>query len=181
MSRTSNNYGVPQGGGGGVSYDVSVLATGQSTTTSAYGNLSYSNVSTVQHGTFENGTVNASQTGGVHSQNATGICSFTFNTSGIYVVEFASYSNSNVGGFQFVDVHRNGSTIRDEVICYVGIYAHFNRKLGTAIRQFNSGDKLTFFTRSSSDEMSGKSVVGLSIRLMLLRCNRFHFGRWSQF
>ena len=34
MSRTSNNYGAPQGGGSasGASYDVSVFATGQSTT-----------------------------------------------------------------------------------------------------------------------------------------------------
>ena len=38
------------------------------------------------------------------------------------------------------------------MICYVGIYASFNRKSATAIREFNSGDALTFFTRASNDE-----------------------------
>ena len=91
----------------GIGYQQSVLATGQSTT-SGYNNLSYSNVSTVQHGTFENGTVNTSNTN--YSTTATGVTRFTFDTAGIYVVEFISYAQSSSGGFQFVDVVRNGST-----------------------------------------------------------------------
>lgn len=149
MSRTSENYGAPQGGGGGVSYDVSVLATGQSTT-SSYSNLSYSNVSTVQHGTFENGTVNTSNTN--YSTTATGVTRFTFDTAGTYVVEFVSYSQSSSGGFQFVDVVRNGSTSRDEVICYQAAYASYTRKLGVVIRKFEVGDELTFFTSTSSNQ-----------------------------
>lgn len=133
-------------GGGGASYDVSVLATEQSAT-SGYNSLSYSNVSAVQHGTFENGTVNTTQ--GDYSATATGVTRFTFNTAGTYVVEFVSYAQSASGGFQFVDVIRNGSTSRDEVICYQGIYSNYNRKLGFVIRKFEVGDELTFFTNNS--------------------------------
>lgn len=150
MSRTSNNYGAPQGGGGasGASYDVSVFATGQSTTDGNYGNLSYSNVSTVQHGTFENGTVNTTSD---YSTTATGVTRFTFDTAGVYVVEFVTYAQSASNGFQFVDLFRNGSTSRDEVLCYLGVYSNFNRKTGTAVRKFEVGDELTFFTRGSSN------------------------------
>lgn len=151
MSRTSNNYGAPQGGGGasGSSYDVSVLATGQSTT-SGYSSLSYSSVSTVQHGTFANGTIDTDNTN--YSTAATGVSRFTFDTEGIYVVEFVSYGGNAAGGFQFVDLHRNGSTSVDEVICYQGIYANYNRKLGTVIRKFEVGDALTFFTGQNSSD-----------------------------
>lgn len=149
MSRISNNYGAPQGGGsGGASYEVSVLAQDQSTTNTSYGNLSYGNVSTVQHGTFENGTVNTTSD---YSTAATGVSRFTFNTAGTYVVEFVTYAQNAGNGFQFADVVRNGSTGRDEVICYLGVYSNFNRKTGTAIRKFEVGDAITFFTRGSSN------------------------------
>lgn len=147
-SESTISTGAVGGGGGGASYDVSVLATGQSTT-SSYNNLSYSDVSSVQHGTFENGTVNTSNTN--YSTTATGVTRFTFDTAGTYVVEFVSYGQSAGGGFQFIDVVRNGSTSRDEVICYQGIYANYNRKLGSVIRKFEVGDELTFFTASSSN------------------------------
>jgi len=147
------------GGGGGMSYDVSILATGQSTTV-GYGNLSYSSVSAVQHGTFDNGTINVTQ--GNYSTNATGISRFTFDTEGIYAVEFVSYGQNSSGGFQWVDVHKSGYTARDEVICYQGIYTNYNRKLGAVIRKFEVGDALTFFTgqnSSNSDKVSRILIV----------------------
>jgi len=142
--------------GGGVSYDVSVLATGQSTT-SGYGSLSYSNVSTVQHGTFANGTIDTDSTN--YSSAATGVSRFTFDTEGIYVVEFVSYGANAAGGFQFVDLHRNGSTSVDEVICYQGIYASYNRKYVSVIRKFEDGDALTFFTGQNSSDHTNLSRI----------------------
>ena len=136
-------------GGGGISYDVSVLATGQSTTTS-YNGLSYSSVSTVKHGAFTNGTAVVSSSNNEYSASSNGTCQFIFDTAGIYMVEFNSYSSSNGGGFQFIDVTRNGSSSVDEQIAFLGIYSSFNRKSTTTIRQFESGDKLTFFTASST-------------------------------
>ena len=135
--------------GGGVSYDVSVFAQGQSTG-SGYNNLSYSDVSTVQHGTFDNGTVTT--TTPRNSTAATNVSRFTFDTAGVYVVEFVTYGQNSINGFQLVDLVRNGSTERDEVICYLGIYASYNRKTGVAIRQFNVGDELTFFANGTSNQ-----------------------------
>ena len=143
-------------GGGGASYDVSVLATGQSTT-SGYNSLSYSSVSTVQHGTFANGTINTDSTN--YSTAATGVSRFTFDTEGTYVVEFVSYGQTSSGGFQFVDVHRNGSTAKDEVICYQGIYANYNRKAVSVIRKFEVGDALTFFTGQNSSDSDKVSRI----------------------
>ena len=73
----------------------------------SYGNLSYSNVSTVQHGTFENGTVN---TASDYSTTATGVTRFTFDTAGVYVVEFVSYAQSAMQWFSICRFFRNGST-----------------------------------------------------------------------
>ena len=137
------------GGGGGTTYDVSVHATGQSLT-SGYSSLSYTNVSNVQHGSFDNGTITT--TSPDYSAAATGVSRFTFDTEGIYMIEFCSYAGSQSNGFQFVDIVRNGSTSRDESICYVGIYANYNRKTGTAIRKFYPGDTLTFFTKTSGNQ-----------------------------
>ena len=144
ISEITASTGASGGGGGGASYDVSVLATGQSTT-SSYNNLSYSNVSGVQHGTFENGTVNTSNTN--YGTNATGTCRFTFDTAGVYVVEFVSYASSAGGGFQFIDIRRNGSTERDETIM-IGMPS-YNRKNSNTIRKFEAGDELTFYTATS--------------------------------
>lgn len=144
------------GGGGGMTYDVSVLATGQSTT-SSYSNLSYSDVSNVQHGTFENGTVNT--TTPQNTTAATGTSRFTFDTEGIYAVEFNTYGSNGSSGFAFVDVTRNGSTERDEIICYIGIYASFNRKSTTAIRKFQPGDSLTFFISGASTDHAALSRI----------------------
>lgn len=136
--------------GGGVSYDVSVLATGQSTT-SSYNGLSYSSVSTVQHGTFTNGTAVVSNNAGEYSASSNGTCQFVFDTEGVYVVEFNSYAQSTSGGFAFIDLTRNGSSSVDEQLSFLGIYASYNRKSTTNIRKFESGDKLTFFTASSTN------------------------------
>lgn len=135
--------------GGGTSYDVSVLATDHGTT-NGYSNLSWTNVSTVQHGTFYNGTATSATPR--NSTNATNVSRFTFDTAGIYFVEFVTYGQNSVNGFQLVDVVRNGSTEKDEVICYQGIYASYNRKTGTAIRQFNPGDELTFFSNGPNNQ-----------------------------
>jgi hypothetical protein len=136
------------GGGGGTTYEVSVLAT-EHGTTNGYSNLSWSNVSTVQHGTFENGTATSATPR--NAANATNVSRFTFDTAGIYVVEFITYGQNPVNGFQFIDLVRNGSTERDEVLAYVGTYASYNRKPSVVIRQFNPGDELTFFSNGPTN------------------------------
>ena len=142
--------------GGGTTYEVSVLATGQSTG-NGYSNLSYSDVSTVQHGTFDNGTVNTSTPR--NSVSATDVSRFTFDTAGVYVVEFVTYGQNSINGFQYVDLVRNGSTERDEMLCYQGIYAPYNRKYATAIRQFNPGDELTFFANGTNDHIKLSRIL----------------------
>tara|TARA_B100001094_G_C18194516_1_gene809658 strand:+ start:5453 stop:5980 length:528 start_codon:yes stop_codon:yes gene_type:complete len=148
ISSITASTGAASGGGGGISYDVSVLATGQSST-SSYNGLSYSNVSTVQHGTFTNGTAVVSSSNNEYSASSNGTCQFVFDTAGIYVIEFNSYASSSGGGFQFIDLTRNGSSGVDEQVSFLGIYSNYNRKSTSSIRKFEVGDKLTFFTASS--------------------------------
>jgi hypothetical protein len=137
------------GGGGGITYDVSVLATDHSST-SGYSNLSWSNVSTVQYGTFENGTATSATPR--NSASATNVSRFTFDTAGIYVVEFVTYGQNAINGFAFIDVVRNGSTEVDEILGYQGIYASYNRKTCLGVRQFNPGDELTFFSNGPTSQ-----------------------------
>ena len=146
-STSESTLSTGASGGGGVTYDVSVLATGQSTT-SGYSNLSYSDVSAVQHGTFDNGTVNTSTPR--NATAATNVSRFTFDTAGVYVVEFNSYGQGSIDGFQFADIVRAGATAFEERICYLGVYSNYNRKTSVVIRQFNPGDEITFYTGQSS-------------------------------
>jgi len=148
-SITASTGAASGGGGGGISYDVSVLATGQSTT-SSYNGLSYSSVSTVQHGTFTNGTAVVSSSNNEYSASSNGTCQFVFDTAGIYVIEFNSYASSNGGGFAWIDLTRNGSSGVDEQLSFLGIYSNYNRKSTTCVRKLEVGDKLTFFTASST-------------------------------
>ena len=155
MSRTSDNYGAPQGGG--ITYDIAVRAEGQSTTTN-YDNLNYSTVSSVQYGTFLNGTENASIANG-DIDNATNICSFEFDTEGIYQVEFSCYADGASGGFSWVQLTRSGQSSHEDIMCYQGIYASYNRKTGTAIRKFYPGDKVKFFNRNSTPSPKFSKIV----------------------
>lgn len=140
------------GGGGGITFDVAVRAEGQSTTSSSYSNLSYSNVSATQYGTFTQGiNTLATGSGGPDPATASNTVQWEFDTDGIYYIEFVSYGQTTSGGFQFASVHKGGaSNVHEETLCWVGIYANYNRKTATAIRKFESGDVLKFFTNLSN-------------------------------
>lgn len=139
-------------GGGGITFDVAVRAEEQSTT-SGYSNLSYSNVSATQYGTFTQG-INTLITddGGPDPATASNTVQWEFDTDGIYYIEFVSFAQYNSGGFQFASVHKGGaSNVHEELICWVGIYANYNRKTAAVIRKFEAGDVIKFFTYLSSD------------------------------
>lgn len=148
------------GGGGGITFDVAVRAEGQSTT-SGYSNLSYSNVSATQYGTFTQGVATTSTgNGGNDPADSTSTVQWEFDTDGIYYIEFVSYGQNSSGGFQFASVHRGGaSNVHEELICWVGIYANYNRKTAAVIRKFESGDVLKFFTYLSSDQLKVSRIL----------------------
>ena len=143
-------------GGGGISYDLAVEATGQSTTTTIgstyYNDLSYSTVSAVQYGTFTQG-VNV--TAPNYPATATNTVQFEFDTAGIYHVELCYYDQN--GAFGYITLTPSGQTSSTETFCYNGNNGSYVYGSSTTIRQFNVGDKLHLFINTGSINLNNFS------------------------
>ncbi len=158
MSRTSNNYGAPQGGGGSVTLTEVLLATDQSTT-NGYDNLSYGTVvSDASVGTFTQGV---STTSGVDWTGVSSTCTYEFLEAGIYSIEFNTYA-AGYHNFAAMTLHPNGQAAPSERINYFGVYAQFSRKPQYVLRNFAVGDVIKFFNGSNSSDEPGFSRIKIS-------------------
>lgn len=155
-SESTLSTGTVSGGGGGISYDLAVEATGQSTTTTIgstyYNDLSYSTVSAVQYGTFTQG-VNV--TAPNYPATATNTVQFEFDTAGIYHVELCYYDQN--GAFGYITLTPSGQTSSTETFCYNGNNGSYVYGSSTTIRQFNVGDKLHVFINTGSINLNNFS------------------------